>query len=403
MSPSLATVLAACSIAVLAGCTGAPAPSPATRTGYPSALPRPGELPRALSAGDIETVAMLYGSMPTGVTVSRAGRIFLSYPRWEDVVQFTVAELIDGMPVPFPDIDINRLDTSTPGRSLVSVQSVVIDPADRLWLLDTGSLNFGPPLPGGPKLVAVDLTTNRVVQTIAFPSDVALRTTYLNDVRFDLRRGTGGTAFITDSANGGPNGIVVVDLASGRSWRALHDHPSTRPEPGFLPFVEGRPLLVRPTPEKATHLQIGSDGIAIGADGRRLFYCALAGRRLYSVSADALADPAASAASVAATVADHGEKGMSDGLESDAQGRIYMTNLEQDAIIRRRPDGLLETVAYDSRLLWPDTLALAPDGFLYFTVNQLHRRAMFNQGRDQRVPPYGLLRLRVDGTPVQLR
>jgi sugar lactone lactonase YvrE len=46
-----------------------------------------------------------------------------------------------------------------------------------------------------------------VVQTIRFPSDVALDTTYLNDIRFDLRRGEAGMAFITDSGVGaGPTG-----------------------------------------------------------------------------------------------------------------------------------------------------------------------------------------------------
>jgi sugar lactone lactonase YvrE len=80
----------------------------------------------------------------------------------------------------------------------------------------------------GPKLVCVDLQTDTVVRTILFPTDVALPTTYLNDVRFDLRRGEAGTAYITDSSDSGPNGIIVVDLASGESWRRLHEHPATK-------------------------------------------------------------------------------------------------------------------------------------------------------------------------------
>jgi sugar lactone lactonase YvrE len=47
-----------------------------------------------------------------------------------------------------------------------------------------------------------------VVRRILFPADVALPATYLNDVRFDLRRGEAGTAFITDSSDSGPNGIT---------------------------------------------------------------------------------------------------------------------------------------------------------------------------------------------------
>src|SRR5919112_490466 len=112
-------------------------------------------------------------------------------------------------PVAYPDEAMNQTDPHDPAAdagALVSVQSVVVDPADRLWILDTGTQMFQPTKYGGPKLVCVDLSTDEVVRKILFPTDVALPTTYLNDVRFDLRRASGGVAFITDSADKGPNG-----------------------------------------------------------------------------------------------------------------------------------------------------------------------------------------------------
>jgi sugar lactone lactonase YvrE len=89
--------------------------------------------------------------------------------------------------------------------------------------LDTGSINFAPTQPSGPKLIGVDLTQNCIFKTITitFPQNVALPTNYLNDIRFDLRRGKAGMAFITDSSDQGVNGIIVVDLDSGKSWRRL--------------------------------------------------------------------------------------------------------------------------------------------------------------------------------------
>ena len=142
--------------------------------------------------GDLEMVATFHGPMPTGVTVSHSGRIFVCFPKWGDKVDFTVAELRDGRPIAFPDEEINRAESAQDARHLISVQSVVIDPSDRLWIVDTGSIQFGPTAPGGPKLVGVDLRTNRVLKTVTFPPEVALPTSYLNDVRFDLRRGDGG-------------------------------------------------------------------------------------------------------------------------------------------------------------------------------------------------------------------
>src|SRR5207248_1729485 len=134
-------------------------------------------LPAAKTVGKLEVVATFTGPMPTGVTVSRSGRVFVNYPRWGDPVEFTVAEVKDGR---------------------------------------------------------------------------------------------AGVAYITDSSGEGPNGIVVVDLDTGASRRRLHDHPSTKAEKNFQPVVEGRPLLERKPGQPPKHLTLGSDGIAIGHDGKHL-------------------------------------------------------------------------------------------------------------------------------------
>jgi hypothetical protein len=51
-------------------------------------------------------------------------------------------------------------------------------------------------------------------------------------------------------------------------------------------------------------------------------------------------------------------------------------------------------------VLWPDTLSLAADGYLYFTVNQIERQPPFNDGHDLRVKPYVLFRVKVDGVRI---
>ena len=366
------------------------------------------ELPAEEPIGSLEPVATFNEAMPTGVTVSQQGRIFVNFPKWGDNVSFTVAEIREGKMIAYPNEALNQTLENDLAAALVSVQSVVVDPADRLWILDTGSPLFKPTQFGGPKLVCVDLSTDRVVKKILFPPDVALPTTYLNDVRFDLRRGSGGgMAFITDSAQMGPNGIIVVDLASGHSWRRLHDHPSTKAEglQTFLPIVEGRPFLeYQPDGSvKQSGANMGSDGIAISSDGERLYYCPLGSRKLYSVDTDVLADRTLDEGEVGAAVTNEGDKGgAADGLESDAAGHIYCTNFEHNAILRRSPDREWETVTYDPRLLWPDTLSLATDGYLYVTANQLHRQARFHKGRDLRQKPYMLYRVHVDVQPVLL-
>lgn len=363
-------------------------------------------LPAEMQRGQLETVAEFTGAMPTGVTVSSSGRIFVNFPRWEDPVEFSVAEIRNGRAVVYPDANLNRYDPARPGESLVSVQSVVVDPADRLWIVDTGSINFNPIVsPAAPKLICVDLATNKVVKTIKFAPDVVLPTTYLNDIRFDLRKGAGGTAYLTDSSSMGPNALIVVDLASGTSRRLLSGHPSVTAEPLFTAFVEGMDLKQRRPNQPAQHIRVGADGIAISNDGARLFYCPLASRRLYSVATAALLDQTLTDSQVAQTVKDEGEKPAADGLETDAQGRLYSTAYEHNGIQRRKADGSgdYETIVSDRRVLWADTLAVAADGYLYFINNQLHRQKGYNNGRDLRQKPYTLFRVRNDGTPIRLR
>ncbi len=354
------------------------------------------------TVGELEEVATFDGPMPTGVTVSREGRVFVNFPRWGDQPAFTVAEVVDGEAVAYPTAEMNEADTSAPSEHFISVQSVVVGPKNRLWVLDTGSPGFGATIEDAAKLVAIDLETDEVVERIVFPPDVVREASYTNDVRFDLTRGEAGMAFITDSSGAGENGIIVADIATGESWRKLDKHPTTQAEENFVPYVEGKPLMVRSSGEPA-NMTVGSDGIAIHADGKRLFYRPLSGHGLFSVSLAALSDPEMSAEDVASTIKDHGDLGFaSDGLEADAAGNIYLTNYEDNGVVRMGDDGSFETIVHDPRALWPDTLAVGPDGYLYFTANQLHRQANFHAGEDMRETPYVLFRVEIGEEPVRL-
>jgi len=341
-------------------------------------------------ADDYEIVAEITGNMPTGLTVSDEGRVFVSFPRWGDDVPFTVAEIVNGECVAYPNAEINAWSDGNGRDRLVSVQSVIVDPAGDLWLLDTGAPEFGAFVPGGPKLVQVDLASNTVVRVIEPSAEAVTATTYMNDVRFDFSRGDAGYAYITDSQAVGA--LIVVDLATGESWSRLRGHTSTKAVDQFRAVVQG---IVR------EGYRVGADGIAISADGSRLYYCPLSSRRLYSVDTSALLDRDLSEDLVAATVTDHGDKGASDGMESDTAGNLYVTAYEHSAVFRFGADGSWSTIVHGPKMLWPDTLALATDGYLYVSVNQLPRSPLFN-GVDDRVTPYLIIRKRVDASPIRL-
>ena len=338
----------------------------------------------------------------------------MSFPRAFDQGPYCVAEIKNGRAFAYPNVSLNRLSGRPQAERLVSVQGLTVDAKDRLWLLDTGILTtyhvpYGGPKTypvsfGGPKLVCVDLKTNKIVRKILFPAEIAGRDAYLNDVRVDLRLGTAGTAFISDSSEKGPNGIVVVDLATGKSRRRLNNAPSVQAELGFTPVVEGIPVLKRSkrgVPPK--HDTTGVDGITLTPDGKYLYYCPNEGHHLYRVSNQTLADPNATDDQVQAAVEDLGDKGFaSDGIEADAAGNVYLTDYEHNAVKRRTPAGKYETVASGPLLVWPDSISFRADGVMFFTADQLNRLPKYHYGKDLRQKPILLLRQSTGSKPVML-
>lgn len=360
-------------------------------------------VPQQQPIGRLERVADIRGAMPTGVAVSASGRIFINFPRWGDHVPFTVAELIHGLPVAFPSATLNAPgDVSNQHNRIVSAQSVVIGPSGmHLWIVDTGTIRPQPITYGGPKLIEVDLRTNQVSRTILIEPAALEPKTYLNDVRLLLNHSQGGYAFISDSSAKG--GIIVVDLSSGKSWRRLGDTPFTRSDPDFVPMVEAKVMMVRERGKQPVRFAIGSDGMAVTADGERLFFRPLTSRHLYSIPTNALIDRTIQEQKLQTMVVDHGEVGgASDGLEADASGGIYLTDYEHNAIHRFTGTvASLETIMHSAEAIWPDSLSLADDGYLYFTANQLNRQAIFNHGVDKRMQPYAIFRIKTPHKPIR--
>ena len=120
-----------------------------------------------------------FSDQVTGVAVSRQGRIFVSFPRWGKEPFTSVAELLPGGVLrPYPD-DAWNSDTSAPGAGpgnrFICVQSVFVDAADFLWIVTLASPSFKGVVPGGAKLVQVDLATNHVRRVVHFDDKVAPR------------------------------------------------------------------------------------------------------------------------------------------------------------------------------------------------------------------------------------
>ncbi len=323
----------------------------------------------------------------TGITVSGEGRTFINFPRWVGNPRYSVAELMsDGSLRPYPDEEWNRWSggTEDAGRHFVCVQSVYADNRGILWILDPASPGFRGVVGGGAKLVKVDLSTNKVVQVIAFDATIAPRDSYLNDLRVDTLV---DTAYITDSGTGA---IIVVDLDSGLSRRLLSDHPSTKAEAGFILKADGMELR----DENGKAPRINSDGIALDPEKKFLYYHALTATTLYRIDTKYLRDATLLPAEVAGHVEKLGETGPVDGMEMDRNYNLYVTSLEDNSIKRYRVyDGSLVRIVGNDLIQWPDSMSISPDNYLYFTASQINRMPRFNQGVDKRKPPYRIFRV----------
>ena len=327
----------------------------------------------AQPASGLTEVASFPTQQVTGVSVSRTGRMFVNLPRWTVDVPVSVGEVKNGRIKPFPDQSWNAYrnasQTNQPGTQFICVQSVVVDHGDNLWVLDPAAPGQEGPVKGGPKLVKIDLKTNKVVKIIAFDERSAPPGSYLNDVRFSP---DDTFAYMTDSGIKGS--LVVADLRSGRSWRVLDGDPSTQVDRSVTVMADGAPLR-RPDGRQP---QFAADGIALSPDGQTLYWQALTGETLYSIPTVALRDQA-SAATVRATAV--AKTHVTDGLWIDGRGRLYLTNPAASSIeVAERPGAPLRTVAQDARLRWPDTFSQGPDGAIYITASHIQDSPWFKPG-----------------------
>lgn len=353
--------------------------------------------PSALPAGSLEVVARFDGPGPSGIAVSH-GRVFVGFPRHADNhAGMSLGELVDGRLVPFPDRAMNYPSTAPYADWLVSVHGMTTDSRGNVWVIDDGKRAGIDGIPdGAAKVVGFDPVSGKVIGKVVLKAPALRQDSHMNDLRVDLTHGAKGMAYITDSSFGTSPALVVVDLASGRQRRVLADHVSTQPEQGFLAILDGKPM--RYDAAHPTFPVGGADAITLSPDSRTLYYAPLTSRRLYGIPTDVLADFDKDEATLAAAVTDLGEKGFADGMATDAQGRLYITDGEHDAILRRWPDGHFDVVVRDPRIVWPDGI-YADAHYVYVTLGQWDRLPGFNGGKDLRQPPYLLIRAPIDPAP----
>jgi sugar lactone lactonase YvrE len=339
-----------------------------------------------LNTARLEEAVSFGPYQPVGVAISKQGRLFVSFPHWTETYQYGLVEITkEGQRKPFPDASWNKWDTTSPQQHFVSVQALFIDQDDALWVLDPANPNFGKSMSAGVKLLRIDLATNRITHTYRF-DDLPLNQASLNDVQVDPRQ---QVAYLSDP---GRACLVVLDLKTGKSRSVLTRHPSTTADPTVILTIDGKE--VRDTSGKPFSSNV--NGIALTTDFKYLYFRPITKKRLFRIETKFLSDASLSDQQLGTKVEDMGEAGISHGMIADLAGNVYMGDSPAKTIRRMTPAGKLETIVVDKRLLWPDSYAISPDGYLYVTAAQYERLPKFNGGVSQVQEPYWLYRVKLN-------
>lgn len=297
-----------------------------------------------------QTVALL-DERPGNIAISKEGRMFLTV-----------------QPLLHPNtkaLEISAIATnsaypnkkySTGKESIIKAAiGIKIDKDDNLWILDLGDKKF----------VVWDTKKDKLKKIIRIPDEVLAPASFLQDFALDEKRNRIIIADMTqgDLKSAPTPAFITVNTISGKAKRIAQGHSSMMPD-----FKGGFAL----------------NPIAIDPSFEWVYYGALHGKKIYRIPASSFDNEK----NVIKNIKEYGIKPYSDGIAADSKGNVYITDIQNDAI------GLTTSKEYKilaklpSGQSWADGLTIATDGYIYATVNQLNRAAALNNGKEEGVGPY---------------
>lgn len=326
---------------------------------------------------------------PIGVSVTSSNRLFVSFPKQTKNFQYALTEIIDGKPVPYPDSEWNKKGIKN--SHFVNVQDIFVDAEDNLWVLDSkpssaGSIfgNDEKPNQGQFKLLKIDTKKDQIERIYSF-DDLDKTKSGLNDMRIDGKK---NLAYLSDP---GQAAIIILDLKTGKSRKALVRSRFTLADPEVILSYDGNDMR----DDNGKPFSSNVNGIALSHDFKYLYFKPINQTHLYRIATEFLADSTLTQQELEEKVEDKGKVGITHGLLADINGNIYLTSSTDYSIKYLSPDGKLNTLVRDPRILWPDSMGIGEDGYLYFSCAQLFKDPQWNKGTDRVQLPYYVFKVKL--------
>ncbi|KMQ65308.1 hypothetical protein ACM39_16650 [Chryseobacterium sp. FH2] len=329
-------------------------------------------------APELNVVATTSEPNWNGIAVSNDKRIFADFPRWEKGNNPSLIELKDGKEVAFPSNEWNEWQPDKKTETaFVSLNSHYINRNDNhLWVTDAGEELGKDRVTGAPKLVEINLNSNKVVNVFLFGGQYAPSGGHLNDIRV-----LGDDVFITESGTGA---ILLLNRKTREIRRLLAKLTLTKADPKVQLVIDGFPLQGKDG--KTPFINV--DQIELSADGKMLFSMSPFGPHLYKVTVKDLLDRKLSDEELEKRIAIDRKVNPVGGIIMDGEDNLHLSEIEKSGIRCESPDGTTKWFLQDSRLVWQDAYSITPDGTFYLVVAQISNMPFMHKGRDLRKPPY---------------
>lgn len=319
-------------------------------------------------------VVLSYPEPIGNVAVNSDGRVFFTVHPESRPQGNKLLEWVSGAAVPFPS-------GSAQPQLFDTVLGLVIDRQNRLWTIDHGNHGFG-----NVRLLALSLDDGSVLHDKIFDRRIAPYGSFLQDIQVSK---DGDTVFIADASIWRKTpAIVVYDVATQSARRVLESHAS----------VSANDILIR-NPIKnmqfaggTVSLKTGVDGLSIDSDNAWLYFAAMNSGDLFRIGVSDLTNRQLTAQQLEAAVEKFSAKPLSDGLSSDIDGNVYVTDVEHGAVFIVDQSGKLRTLIQSPKIRWADGLSFGPDGWLYLADSALPELVLKSKEHIRSRRPYYIFR-----------
>jgi len=313
-----------------------------------------------------------------GVAAANNKRLFADFPRSAKGKNPSVIEIKNGREIPFPGGDWNEWqpgkDTKT---AFVCINALYMDRKENhLWVVDAGDPFGEGHLKGAPKLVEIDLKSNKVLNNFLIDEEYAPNGSHLNDMRI-----VGDNVFISESRIGS---ILILNRKTRKIRRLLAASTLTKADSSVHPVVNG--LSLQGANGKTTILNV--DDIELSPDGHTFYFMSPFGPNLYRIAVADLLNEGLTDRDLEKRVTIDQKLNPVGGIIMDTKGNLYLSEVETNSIRCIGPDKKTKWVLHDDRLIWPDAYSITPDGTVYVAIAQNSNLPFMHHGQDVQKPPF---------------